>query len=280
MTAPRSIAVVICHGSYHSTALYVPFIRALQAEGFEAYCPQRPTCDLTKLNVGDINHPDIDREPPSAGYPTDTEDVETIIRLLDQLINKEGRQVLLVGHSSGGWIATQAAIPELQAKPRQAEGKPGGIIGLFYYGAFIIPVGESVHSYFQPKEGPVIHPPFTRFSKYGIAGIATIINAPHFLFNDLSPDDARMWETKLTASPIMDTKLTNDAYSVLPCAYLMLENDQMLPKEYQEQMVAQQEQKGGSFMVYRAPSGHSPHLSWTAGLVDKVTKFVDKVISL
>ncbi|KAL4811687.1 hypothetical protein BDW67DRAFT_189446 [Aspergillus spinulosporus] len=101
----------------------------------------------------------------------------------------------------------------------------------------------------------------------------------HFLFNDLSPDDARVWETKLTASPIMNTKLTNDAYSMLPCAYLVLENDQTLPKEYQEQMVAQQEQKGAS-MVYRAPSGHSPHLSWTTGLVDKITEFVDKVISL
>ncbi|KAL4937007.1 hypothetical protein BDV06DRAFT_216228 [Aspergillus oleicola] len=173
MTAPRSIAVVICHGLYHSAALY--------------------------LNVGDINHPDINREPPSAGYPTNTEDVEIIIQLLDQLINKE----------------------EKQAKPCQAKEKSGGIIGLFYYGAFIIPVGQSVHSYFQPKEGPVIYPPFTRFS-----------------------------------------------------------NDQTLPKEYQEQMVAQQEQKEGSFIVYHAPSGHSPHLSWTAGLVDKVTEFVNKVISL
>ncbi|KAL4940324.1 hypothetical protein BDV06DRAFT_22935 [Aspergillus oleicola] len=278
MTAPGSIAVVICHGSYHSPGPYGPFIRALQEWGFDAHCPQRPTCDLTKLNVGDINHPDIDRDPPAGGYPTDTEDVETIIQLLNQLINEEGKKVILAAHSSGGWVATQAAIPSLQATVRQAQGQLGGIIGLFYYSAFIIPVGESVHSYFQPKEGPVVYPPFTRFSKHGLSGLATIFNAPHFLFNDLLPEDAKVWETQLTASPIMDTRLTNDAYSALPCAYLVLENDLTLPTEYQEQMAAQQEQRGGApFTVYHAPSGHSPHLSWTAGLVGKVAEFVAKV---
>ncbi|KAL3428708.1 hypothetical protein BDV09DRAFT_201323 [Aspergillus tetrazonus] len=104
-----------------------------------------PTRDLTKLNVGDINHTDIDREPPFAGYPTDIE---------------EGKQVLLAGHSPGSWIATQATIPELQTKPRQAEGKPGVVIGLF--------------------------------TKYGIAGMATTINAAHFVFNDLSPENERL----------------------------------------------------------------------------------------
>ncbi|KAL4770029.1 hypothetical protein BDW60DRAFT_209430 [Aspergillus nidulans var. acristatus] len=119
-----------------------------------------PTRDLTKLNVGDINHTDIDREPHFAGYPTDIEGAETIIRLLDQLTNKEGKQVLLAGHSPGSWIATQATIPELQTKPRQAEGKPGVVIGLF--------------------------------TKYGIAGMATTINAAHFVFNDLSPENERL----------------------------------------------------------------------------------------
>ncbi|KAL2814861.1 Alpha/beta hydrolase fold-1 [Aspergillus cavernicola] len=278
MTASRNIAVVICHGSYHTPAPYGPFNSALEAQGFEAYCPQRPTCDLANLNVGDINNPDFDREPPAGGYPSDTEDVEVVTKLLSQLINNEEKQVLVVAHSSGGWVATQAAVPELQATTRKHQGKTGGIIGLFYYGAFVIPVGVSVNSFFQPKEGePPAYPPFLRFYKHGLSGLGTIANPAHFMFNDLDPEEGKRWGSTLTAAPVMSTPLTNDAYSVLPCAYVVLDNDLSLPKEYQEMMVGLQSQQGTSFTMYNAPAGHSPHLSWTGGLVGQVVGFVDKI---
>lgn len=76
----------------------------------------------------------------------------------------------------------------------------------------------------------------------------------------------------------MTVELTNDAYSVLPCAYLVLDNDLMLPKEYQETMIALQAKNGNVLTVYHAPSGHSPHLTWTEGLVEKVAEFTDKVM--
>ncbi|THC90316.1 hypothetical protein EYZ11_010215 [Aspergillus tanneri] len=250
MTTTKDLAVVVCHGS--------------------------PTCDLNNLNVGDINDPDFNREPPTGGYPSDTEDVSTVMQILHMLVN-DGKLVLLVGHSSGGWVATQVAVPELHAKVRQLEGKPGGIIGLFYFGAFIIPVGESVHSFFQPKDGNIITPPFMRFHKFGVDGLGTIVDAPRFMFNDLDADTASKWASTLTASPIMTTKLTNDPYSALPCAYVVLENDLTLPKAYQEGMVSLQSQSSKPFTVYYAPAGHSPHLSWTSGLVEKVREFAGKV---
>ncbi|KAF5863238.1 hypothetical protein ETB97_010466 [Aspergillus alliaceus] len=111
MTNP---AVVICHGSYHSPAPYEPFIRHLQSQGFESYCPHRPTCNLSELNVGDVEHPDLDQEPPLGGYPSDTADVDEVIQLPDRLVNQNGKRVLL------------AAVPELQAKSRQTEGRAGG----------------------------------------------------------------------------------------------------------------------------------------------------------
>jgi pimeloyl-ACP methyl ester carboxylesterase len=135
----------------------------MKALGFDVYCPQRPTCDLSKLNVGDINNPDFDREPPPGGYPSDTEDVNQVIEVVDKLVDQDGKPVLLIAHSSGGWVVTQAAVPELQAKTRRAEGKPGGIIGIFYIGAFLVPVGESVSSFFQPKDGSLVTPSFMRF---------------------------------------------------------------------------------------------------------------------
>lgn len=103
------------------------------------------------------------------------------------------------------------------------------------------------------------------------------MEAEKFLFNDLDPVSATNWAVSLTASPILTTKLTNNAYAALPCAYLILEGDLTLPKEYQEGMVAQQSQKTGDFTIYRSPAGHSPHLSWTDGVVNIVQEFVSKL---
>jgi pimeloyl-ACP methyl ester carboxylesterase len=163
MGSPTELAVVICHGSYHSPLPYMPLVDALKAKGIVASCPQLPTADLSKLNIGDPNNPDFDREPPPGGYPQGDEDAEVIHNVLDTLISDQGKHVLIIGHSSGGWVATQAAIPELQAKARKTRGQSGGIIGILYMGAFIIPVGDSVTSFFQPKDGSFVTPPFMQF---------------------------------------------------------------------------------------------------------------------
>jgi hypothetical protein len=186
MASSSDLAVVLCHGSYHTPAPYGPLLEALQAgRGIEAYCPQLPTADLSKLNVGDVHSPDFDRGPPPEGYPQGEEDTNTVLDVLKPLV-EAGKEVLLVAHSSGGWVATQAARPELQAKVRKSKGLVGGnadlsislnfaarlltvgafstgIIGILYAGAFVVPVGESIHSFFQPKDGNFVTPPFMTF---------------------------------------------------------------------------------------------------------------------
>lgn len=97
------------------------------------------------------------------------------------------------------------------------------------------------------------------------------------MFNDVDPVEAQKWTAGLTGSPVMTTKLTNDAYSALPCAYLVLDGDLSLPKEYQEGMAALQGSKTGEFTMYHCPAGHSPHLSWTSGVVETALDFVKKI---
>lgn len=157
-----NLVVVLCHGLYHTPAHYDPFLEELKARGIEAYCPQLPTSDLTKLNVGDIDHPDLDREPPLGGYPEGDDDAGVVVEVIKPLV-EAGKNVLVTGHSAGGFVATEAALPELQFKVRAGKGLPGGVIGIFYMGAFVIPVGESVSSFFQPKDGTLVTPPFMRF---------------------------------------------------------------------------------------------------------------------
>ncbi|KAI1802572.1 alpha/beta-hydrolase [Daldinia bambusicola] len=276
MASISDIAVIICHGSYHTPAPYMPLVEALKDHGIEAFCPQLPTSDLAKLNVGDVNSPDFDREPPKEGYPQGEEDAEVILDILRRLVGR-GKRIVLIGHSAGGWVATEAARPEFQARSRKEKGLSGGILGILYMGAFVIPVGESIHSFFQPKDGPAVTPPFMQFHKHGVAGLGTMVEPEKFLFNDLERSEAEKWIPTLTASPILTSKLTNDAYAALPCAYLVLEGDRTLPKEYQEGMVAAQSQKTGEFTVYRCPAGHSPHLSWAQGVVNTVRDFIKRI---
>ncbi|KAL2007281.1 hypothetical protein VTN00DRAFT_8719 [Thermoascus crustaceus] len=228
MSAAANLTVVICHGSYHTPAPYMLLVQALKAHGIDAYCPQRPSCDLSKLNI-------------------------VVVQLLGRLVNEDGKLVLLAAYSSGGWVATEAALPALHTTSRRATGKPGGVIGIFCFGAFVIPVGESVSSFFKPKDGTSVTPPWVEFHK---SGLGTITNGPRFLFNDMDEASAQ----------------------TLPCAYLVLEYDQMLPNEYQEGMVVLQSKKSGRpFTVYSDPTSHSPHFSWTDGLVERLEDFAGKI---
>ncbi|OKL61092.1 hypothetical protein UA08_03507 [Talaromyces atroroseus] len=237
-----SYAIIICHGSYHTPIPYQPFIIALQTQGIEAYCPQLPTSDLRKLNVGiqessTLSQPNFDRPPPSGGYPQPADDALVINELLDRLIEEEGKNVILLGHSAGGFVATYSARRKYQRKVRQASNLPGGLVGIFYVCAFMIPVGESVHSFFQPKDGPGIVPPYCQFHGNGFEGIASTVNAAQYFFSGLPEEKAKYYESTMTASPVPTTVLDNDAYTELPCAYVIADSDLALPAAFQEAMV-------------------------------------------
>ncbi|KAJ5092767.1 hypothetical protein N7456_008628 [Penicillium angulare] len=266
-------AVVICHGSYHTPVPYQGLIEALEAHGIETHCPQRPTCDLNNLNIGDPENPDFNRPPPENGYPLASEDAAIVGNVIDELIS-ENKLVLLVAHSSGGWVACEAAISARQAPVRKTQGQSGGVIGIFFVGAFIIPLGESIDSFIQPKEGPTVTPIWLQLYKYGHEGVGTITDPVKYLFNDLEPIEAEKWAATLSAAPIPRSPLTHDPYSGLPCAYLVLENDLTLPKEYQEGMIAAHNAVNKrQISTLRCHASHSPHVSWTVGLRDEIEKF-------
>lgn len=78
----------------------------------------------------------------------------------------------------------------------------------------------------------------------------------------------------MIASPVFTTVLDNDAYTALHYPYLVTEDDLALPAVYQDGMVVMQSQKPEvDLTVFRCPAGHSPHLTWTEGLVAKVREF-------
>ncbi|KAE8152970.1 alpha/beta-hydrolase [Aspergillus avenaceus] len=276
MISTFQFAVVICTGSYHTPLPYQAMMDHLAARGIESHCPQRPSCDLKNLNVGDVNNPDFSREPPAGGYPPAAADAAVVGDVLDRLID-EGKSVVLVGHSSGGWVAAEAAKPERQVQNRALIGKPGGVVGIFLYGAFIIPAGESVTTFFA-KAGTSNDT--SHWLKFHENGLVTPLDTHLHLFSDVDEETGKKWGATLTAEAFMTSPLTHDPWSALPCAYVVMERDAILPPAYQEGMIAAQSQTSGrTFKVYRAPYGHEPNVSWPEGLAEKIEEFGREVLA-
>lgn len=153
LASPDWVAV-ICHGAWHPPIFYQPLGDALEAQGVESYCPLLPTCNITDVNVEDQSNPVLSEGPPPWGWPTAQGDADVIVDLLNTLIERQGKKVLLIGHSYGGWVASQSALPRLQLQHRQSQGKSGGIFGILGFSAYLIPIGMSMGDFIQEPVPP------------------------------------------------------------------------------------------------------------------------------
>lgn len=266
--APKA-AIVIVHGSYHTPAPYHGLRKALESHG------QLP-CSVLKNLIADPDNPDFDTDPSSnPSHPPHSADSEVIKSLLKTLVSEESKKVLLVAHSSGGWSANESAIPEFQAEKRKEQGKEGGVLGIFYISAFLIEVAESLSgTYFRDSKDA------SDWITLHKSNLATVNSPPHFLFHDISSEEAKKWSKTLTACPFLQSPLTNDVYSAVPLAYLICEGDRVVPPTYQEMMVkGTQERSGRKIEVYRCRGGHEAFLSSTKFVADAVAEFANKNLS-
>ena len=72
-------------------------------------------------------------------------DDAAIIRAeLDKFIVVENKEVIVILHSYGGVIGTQAVHASLSRRNRKAAGLLGGVISLVYMTAYLLPVGEAL----------------------------------------------------------------------------------------------------------------------------------------
>ncbi|MCJ1238423.1 hypothetical protein MMC14_006412 [Varicellaria rhodocarpa] len=89
------------------------------------------------------------------------------------------------------WVSTENATPELRFSARAKEGKSGGVFGIFYISGYILPVGQSIHSFFYPQGDSTPLSPFVTLHKPGKQGLVTPIKAEEYCFHDL-PEDTKL----------------------------------------------------------------------------------------
>ncbi|RAH44003.1 alpha/beta hydrolase [Aspergillus brunneoviolaceus CBS 621.78] len=123
-------------GAWLTPAFYEPFLSTLT--------------ETTALPVEHIPYPSLDPNPnPKPGDPATaaaTADVQTdttaIRTRLLTLIESQAREVILIMHSYAG-MPGAAAASGLSKAARHRAGKPGGVVGMIFVAAFLVPEGVS-----------------------------------------------------------------------------------------------------------------------------------------
>ncbi|KAI4131356.1 MAG: hypothetical protein LQ338_001241 [Usnochroma carphineum] len=235
--------IVLIQGSFQIPQVYDKLVKGLVALGYPVVHPKLPSCSDTK-------DPDFTQRSLA-------DDAATVHAELNRLIKDEGKMVFVVMHSYGGLVGSEAIPEELSLSARQGQGLPGGVIHLFYYTAFILNEGQSVLDTFGESPDIDVQPD----------GRFYLLHGAEKLYNDLAPSDASSWASRLLpqSHKVEETQLTRAAWRYIPSTYIIAENDQAVPVQYQEGFAKQ-----AGATVERCSSGHSPHLSQPEVLVKKI----------
>jgi len=251
MTSNEKTTILIIQGSFQTPLPYESLLKGLQAKGYPTIHPPLPSCS-------NIDSPD---------FPTISlaDDASAIRKELERLIEKENKTVFVVMHSYGGIVGTEAIPEELSYAKRHEQSLPGGVIHLFFFSAFLLAEGQSVLSAFGESPNNDVKE----------NGTFTIKNGAKTLYSDLPDSEAAYWESQLIPQPhaVQTTILTRASYRYIPSTYLVCENDQAAPPQFQEMFAA-----SAKAHVEKCSSGHSPMLSQPVQLVDKIVGAVEKAV--
>jgi pimeloyl-ACP methyl ester carboxylesterase len=221
-------SIVLVHGGFVDGSGWEPVYHLLRAAGHEVSVVQNPTKSLA-------------------------DDVAVTNRVLDQNEN----QVILVGHSYGGAVITEA-------------GTHPNVDALVYISAFAPDTGESVNTLIAgfPQDGPQppILPPVDGFlfldkEKFA-ASFAGDVEAAKAAF---MADSQVPWSVDALGGEI-----TEAAWATKPAWYLVTTQDRMIPPDAQRTMAS----RAGA-NVTECEASHSVYVSQPAAVAAIITAAVE-----
>ncbi|KAL2843239.1 hypothetical protein BJX68DRAFT_270248 [Aspergillus pseudodeflectus] len=114
--------------------------------------------------------------------------------------------IVVVMHSYGGIVGSEAIPQCLSYTARQARGEKGGVIHLFYYTASLLEKRKSVLETFGESPN----------NDVGEDGRFTIKNGARTFYSDLSDAEAKLWESRLIPQSykVQTTPVTRAAYGL------------------------------------------------------------------
>ncbi|KAI9723534.1 MAG: hypothetical protein M1828_004130 [Chrysothrix sp. TS-e1954] len=239
MTSPEAPpAIILCHGAWHVPEHYADLLNRLQRNGFETFCPLLPTCN--------------GKRPPDA---LQHDDVSVIRALLESLV-QAGRSILVVLHSYGGVVGSNAIQDDVSKTSRSSRGLEGGVIAIVYMCAFLLLPGGTVKSATHVDVDPVI---------VADDGTSTVDNPRSLFYNDLDQEVAMRYADMLVPHSVQGftVQVTGTPWKNTPTSYVYCSEDNAIPLAWQQKQVKAAKQQGSDIQEFHLKSGHSPYLSKT-----------------
>jgi pimeloyl-ACP methyl ester carboxylesterase len=219
-----SLSVVLVHGAWHGPWCWSLVERPLRDRGV----------DVRAVKL------------PSAGHGGDLYgDTDVVRAALGEIDNR----VLLVAHSYGGAVSTQAAAGA------------DNVAHILYLTAFMLDEGESLLGTVGGQEPPWVEPTED--------GTAIVVTTPvEIFYNDCTPEAAAGAAAQLDPQTreSFRQEITSVGWRDVPATYVVCERDNAIPVPAQEML----SQRAGD--VRRLDASHSPFLSRPDEVVALVTE--------
>lgn len=243
-------AILLVQGSFQLPEAYGKLASALRLRGFVVTQPHLPS-------LSDHDSPDFAKRDLS----DDSRVIEVEAR---RLVVDESKDVMVVMHSYGGLVGSNAIPEDLSLQSRCQAGLAGGVHHLFYFAAFVLGQGQSVLGAFGEGPNNDIKP----------NGRFTMKETATTIYHDLPPEEARYWASKIIdqSYAVQQTPITRTAYKYIPSTYVVAQDDHAVPMQYQEMFAA-----ATGAEVKRIQSGHSPQLSKPEELADLIAAVAAEV---
>jgi pimeloyl-ACP methyl ester carboxylesterase len=201
--------ILLVHGAWHGSWCWAKVVSLLQKEGLNAI-----TLDL----------------PGRAGDPTPIADLtlDQYARAVCHVAQLQHRPVIVVGHSLGGVVISQAA-----------EYQPQSFAKLVYLCAFLPRNGQSLRELAQTDTGMVL-PNVQPDTPKGYFSFRE--NAPlrEIFYHDCPEEDARRAAAMLVPEPMSLSAtpvcLTEERFGRIPRAYIECRQDRAIPPSLQRRM--------------------------------------------
>jgi pimeloyl-ACP methyl ester carboxylesterase len=239
-----STKVIFIPGAWHNPRCFDKVIRRLEADGY---------------HTGVVHLPSVGPIKPQSDF---SEDVFRIREHIESAANA-GQRVVVVMHSYGGLPGCEA-IRGLDWASRQRQGRPGGVVHLFFCCSFIVPEGKSLISSFGGDD-------LLWFQVSDDRLLVTPATPRETFYNDMGGLDAEraVEALKPHSYQTFHSKVTFAAWRHVPSTYLYCLRDEAIPLSVQKMMV-EEVAKGIEIHTHVVDASHSPFFTKPGHVADAI----------
>ncbi|KAL8952539.1 MAG: hypothetical protein Q9222_001569 [Ikaeria aurantiellina] len=254
--AQSKVNIFIVPGTWQSREVYSPFASHLKDAGYGAYIASLPSFDPKNVNVDCAL------------------DTGAVRRQLVTILDSEGTDIIIFAHSYGGMPAGGAALG-LDKASRAQQKRSGGVLGMVYMSAFIVPEGVSLSDHLGGRS-----PSYIVRDQKPSKGLCEIAGAREVLYGDVDDATAERLDHLLgphatltfeSPAPVSAWKLPEFQGKLL---FLRCMLDRAMPPGLQDKLI---ERSGISWLVRDIHASHCAFASQSNKVVELLSDFLRRL---